>query len=86
MLIRILLLFILVMLLGRAIRTLLAGALGAPPPGQQGSGPPRGVQMVRDPVCGTFVPRDGALRGRLQGQEAYFCSPACRDQIGRAHV
>ncbi|MBP1634824.1 MAG: hypothetical protein H6Q10_1398 [Acidobacteria bacterium] len=81
MLIRILLLFILVMLLGRAIRTLLAGALGAPPPGQQGSGPPRGVQMVRDPVCGTFLPPSHALAvPRPDGAVMYFCSETCRQE------
>jgi YHS domain-containing protein len=41
--------------------------------------PTRGVQMVRDPVCGTFVLPDHAVsiadgRGRV-----YFCSARCRD-------
>jgi hypothetical protein len=40
--------------------------------------PGRGVQMVRDPVCGTFLLPDHALtlvdgRGRL-----FFCSDSCR--------
>ena len=39
----------------------------------------RGVQMARDPVCGTFVVPDNAVtiadgRGRV-----YFCSEKCRD-------
>ena len=41
--------------------------------------PDRGVPMVRDPVCGTFVLPDRAVtlvdgRARL-----HFCSEACRD-------
>jgi YHS domain-containing protein len=42
--------------------------------------PTRGVQMVRDPVCGMFLLPDHALtlvdgRARL-----FFCSDACRDK------
>jgi hypothetical protein len=44
----------------------------------RGQVPTRGVHMVRDPVCGTFVLPDHALtlvdgRARL-----FFCSDACR--------
>ena len=38
---------------------------------------PSGTEMVRDPVCNTWVARESALRGRLSGREAWFCSPAC---------
>jgi hypothetical protein len=40
----------------------------------------RGGEMVRDLVCNTFVPRERALRALVRGQEAHFCSPACRDR------
>jgi YHS domain-containing protein len=45
--------------------------------------PTRGVQMVRDPVCGTFLLPEHALtivdgRGRV-----FFCSAACRDTYQR---
>jgi len=42
-----------------------------------------GVDMVRDRVCNTFVPRDRALTEVVGGHELFFCSQACRD---RAHV
>jgi YHS domain-containing protein len=45
--------------------------------------PQSGVQMVRDPVCGTFLLPDRALTlgdGRTQ---VFFCSDACRDKYRR---
>jgi len=42
--------------------------------------PDRGVQMVRDPVCGTFVVPEHALSIAGRGERVYFCSPACRDR------
>jgi YHS domain-containing protein len=80
MLIRILLLIILLVLLGRAIRSLLASVEGASP----GAGrriPPRGVRMVRDPICGTFLPPSHALAVPARdGAILYFCSEACRQE------
>lgn len=35
--------------------------------------------MVKDPVCGVYVPRREALQIRDQGQDVYFCSEKCRD-------
>jgi len=59
----------------RLVDGILEGIGGRPP---RRKVPTRGVQMVRDPVCGTFVLPDHALtlvdgRGRL-----FFCSDACR--------
>ena len=85
---RILLLVILAMLVARAFWRLVAGIIvGAttPPEAQRrrrGGPPERGVQMVRDPVCGTFLPPGDALilteRG---GAVRYFCSQTCRDRF-----
>jgi hypothetical protein len=41
--------------------------------------PTHGVQMARDPVCGTFVVPDRAVALNLGRQRLYFCSNACRD-------
>jgi YHS domain-containing protein len=42
--------------------------------------PGRGVAMVRDPVCGTFVVPERAIV-LVDGRERlHFCSDACRDQ------
>jgi hypothetical protein len=39
-----------------------------------------GVDMVRDRVCNTFVPRARALVATIGGRDEYFCSAACRDR------
>ena len=38
------------------------------------------VEMVRDRVCNTFLPRHRALKATVRGREEHFCSPACRDR------
>jgi YHS domain-containing protein len=35
--------------------------------------------LVRDPVCGTFVARDRAVTAAIGGESRFFCSAACRD-------
>lgn len=83
--VRFILLSILLTLLLRALLRLWAGVMrgvrdGAPPRGRQGSQvPQRGVQMVRDPMCGTFlVPGNAVVLSSDKGRE-YFCSTDCRD-------
>jgi hypothetical protein len=39
-----------------------------------------GVDMVRDRMCNTFLPRDRALHLVLAGREEHFCSAECRDR------
>jgi YHS domain-containing protein len=46
----------------------------------RGEVPQRGVSMVRDPVCGTFLTPDGALSIADGRERVYFCSTACRDK------
>jgi hypothetical protein len=41
---------------------------------------PPGVQMIRDPVCGTFVVPDRAVTLVDGRRRVYFCSDACRDK------
>jgi YHS domain-containing protein len=36
--------------------------------------------LVRDPVCNTYVPRSRALTAVVEGHEEHFCSEACRDR------
>ncbi|MGB8957426.1 MAG: hypothetical protein WCC00_00280 [Candidatus Aminicenantales bacterium] len=45
--------------------------------------PPREVQgvMVKDEICGTYIPRDEALREVRDGVEHFFCSEECRRQL-----
>jgi YHS domain-containing protein len=85
---RIILLFVLAWLVARAFWRLVAGIIvgaSVPPAAARRprAGPPeRGVQMVRDPVCGTFLPPGNALTltGR-GGAVHYFCSDACRQRF-----
>jgi YHS domain-containing protein len=81
MLLRLVLFVVLAIIVARAFWRLVDGVvegLGGRRPRGGRHVPARGVQMVRDPVCGTFVLPDHALtlvegRGRL-----FFCSDACR--------
>jgi YHS domain-containing protein len=40
----------------------------------------RGVQMARDPVCGTYVVPDHAVAITDGRRQIFFCSTACRDK------
>ncbi len=44
------------------------------------SAPERGVPMARDPVCGTFVLPDRAVKIADGRTHLFFCSEACRDK------
>jgi hypothetical protein len=46
----------------------------------QGGVPQQGVQMARDPVCGTFVIPDNGLMLTDGARQVFFCSAACRDR------
>lgn len=81
-LVRIVVVLMLVRLVLQFVAGVVRGLRGEPAPGRPRPG--GAVDLVRDPVCGTFVPRDGALRGRREGREAFFCSAACRDKAGPA--
>jgi len=60
------------------------GVAGRPPRGG-GQVPARGVQMVRDPVCGTYIVPDRALFLTDGSRQVFFCSTSCRDAY-RARV
>jgi YHS domain-containing protein len=87
-LIRILLLLLLVMLVGRLLWRFIVGvadgASGETPRRKAGV-PGRGTQMVRDPVCGTFVVQSRALSAASGGETAFFCSEECRREWRGQH-
>ena len=63
----------------RVVDGVLAGLSGAGPrEPQQGR-----VQMVRDPVCGTFVLPDQAITLGDGSRRVCFCSTECRDKYRR---
>ena len=61
----------------RLVDGIFEGLSGKRPGGQV---PSRGVQMVRDPVCGTFLLPDRALTLGAGGARTFFCSATCRDK------
>ena len=61
----------------RLFDSIVEAASGKPPKAQV---PDRGVQMVRDPVCGTFLLPDGAVMLTDGRSRVFFCSDACRDK------
>jgi Flp pilus assembly protein TadD/YHS domain-containing protein len=85
---RTLLLFLLVVFLIRAVRRFMSGVVDGAS-AKAGGGPQRAhptpVQMVADPVCGTFVVPGKALQLARGRQTVYFCSEKCRDQWVHAH-
>jgi YHS domain-containing protein len=82
MLLRFVLFIVLAVFVARAFWRLVDGVReGLRGPGAPGARTPaRGVHMVRDPVCGTFVVPDHAVSIADGRQRIYFCSPTCRDK------
>lgn len=73
---------VLLILLIRAMNRLWKGVVAGfnPPASGRGHVPARGVHMVRDPVCGTFVVPERAVALSVGHEHVYFCSVSCRDQ------
>jgi YHS domain-containing protein len=76
---RILVYVLIVLLVARALRQFFGGLAQ----GMRGERGPsrridRGVRMVRDPICGTFVIPAAALAVRDANGVHHFCSDKCR--------
>jgi YHS domain-containing protein len=78
------LLFVLAILVvravSRALGEVMAGYSSQSRQGQRGHAPERGVHMVRDPICGTFVVPERALPLSAGSRDVFFCSASCRDK------
>ena len=84
MLLRLALFIVLGVIVARAFWRLVDGiveGVSGWPKGGRSQVPTRGVQMVRDPVCGTFVVPSTPHRKTISGTAYYFCSPECRDKF-----
>jgi hypothetical protein len=79
MLIRILVVLFFVRLALRFVAGVVRGLRG-PADVTPGRAPKGGVDLVRDPVCRTHIPRTQALNAVVSGRTEYFCSAACRDR------
>jgi YHS domain-containing protein len=75
---RILLFLIVLRIVWTFVRSVLegAGVIGAPPPQPS-------VKLVRDPVCGKYLPPSRALRAGSGASLQYFCSEQCRREWDR---
>jgi YHS domain-containing protein len=88
------LLAILIPLLARmfwnAVDHFIAGLGGGPDrhASSRPQAPPPGIQMARDPVCGTFVQPERTVTLLDGRSRVFFCSDACRDKYraGQARV
>ena len=79
--VRYVLIALLVLMAARAVWRLVQGIVEGVSGVRPGPGAPRhGVQMLRDPVCGTFVVPDRAVSVSEGRQRVYFCSNACREK------
>jgi uncharacterized protein len=52
-------------------------------PTQQAPKVPQPDVLVQDPVCGTFIPRQEALKLTKDGQDYFFCSEGCLKRFQR---
>jgi YHS domain-containing protein len=84
--IRFLLLAVLFILVARAfwklVDSVIEGSTGKPR-GGRAQAPP--VKLVRDPVCGTYVPPRPALSVTASGMTQYFCSERCLKDYEASH-
>jgi YHS domain-containing protein len=92
MLLRIVLEFVLLTIIGRTfwrmVDGLIEGMTGNPRRRSQQTSSrvpqaPASVQMKRDPVCGTFVLPDRAVTLTIGREPIFFCSAECRDSYRR---
>lgn len=83
MLLRLALFIVFGIFVARAFWRLVGGiveGVSGRPPRSRSQVPTHGVQMVRDPVCGTFLLPDHALTLVDGRARVFFCSDACRDK------
>lgn len=89
-LLQILALIFLLRFLWRAVSQLLSGtesrSIREETRGRKKSNLIYGGQMVRDPVCGVYVPLDRSVRERDGDEVRYFCSDSCRERYRRQEV
>jgi YHS domain-containing protein len=68
------------------IRGLSEPSSGAASSGRGPAGGPARIagELVKDPVCATYIPRDSAIAARVDGETRYYCSVTCRDKDASA--
>lgn len=51
------------------------GSTREPADGRKGTG----HELVKDPYCQTYIPKDTAFRAKIGGREHFFCSRECME-------
>lgn len=70
--------FLLFLIVRASVHSFLAGLRGASRPGTRGRA---GLdELVKDPVCETYIPRRKAITRGSGPATRYFCSAACADK------
>lgn len=68
-----------------AAMSLLRGVLSPERSGQRTRTPAGGREhrgkLVKDPICGTYVPTQTALSTHMDSETFYFCSEECRSRF-----
>jgi YHS domain-containing protein len=82
LLIRLVLRFVLGLLQGLTAPSGRRAAAGTPSGGRRGE--VGSVSLVLDPVCNTYIPRDGAVTALVGRDTRYYCSEACRAKDAEA--
>ncbi len=78
---RFVLILVLIVFVARAFWRIVDGMLeGLSGRRGRAGAPQRGVQMVRDPVCGTFIVPDQAIALVDGSRRLFFCSTGCREK------
>ncbi len=81
--IRFILLAILLIIIARMFWRLVDSVIEAARSPRESGGPTPAVKLVRDPVCGTYVPARAALSATAAGTTHYFCSEACKAKFAQ---
>ncbi len=69
---------ILYALLGLVIYYLLRGLLGSKP--KEENLREFEDELVKDPVCGIYIPKNKAIIAKVGGVKVYFCSKECKEK------
>ena len=83
--IRFLLLALLFIMVARAFWKLVDNIIVGSRGPAAGRGQAAAVKLVRDPVCGTYVPPRAALSVTAAGTTHYFCSERCLNDYETSH-
>ena len=72
--------FLLFMILRATVRSFLTGLTGTAGGGRRATGRTRD-ELVKDPVCQTYVPRSRAIARQTDSGPRYFCSGTCAERF-----